>query len=257
MFFSENFRFNNVYSKDMNVILTYSDNSVLTKYGTNYNSQLLSDGSDEVFYSETVTTEDIEFDLIRVDEYQNSIPWTLDSRRKVLDWMITGEFCEFISEDNPELIYYFKCIGVSREFNADMQGIMKLKMKPLSPYAFTPLIVETHRAKSDKLIEFDITNESNVTSKYYPQISILALEDNAYVEIFNTTTSEASLTLNGLKKGERVTIDCKMKSVFDDNGNNQLLKCNRAWLYLKKGKNNLQVKGNCEIEVMAQFPILV
>ena len=162
MFFSENFRFNKIDSKDMGVILTYADNSVLTSYATNYNSQLLSDSnlSDEAFYSETVTTDDVEFNLVKVDRFHNLTPWTLEDRRKVLDWMITKEFSEFVSEDNPELLYYFKCVGVSREFNADMEGILKLKMKPLTPYAYTPMIIESHRANSDKLIDFDIKNES-------------------------------------------------------------------------------------------------
>lgn len=142
--------------------------------------------------------------------------------------MITNEFCEFVSEDNPELIYYFKCVGVSRQFNADMNGTLTLRMKPLSAYAYTPLIVETHRSKSDKIIEFDFENISNVSDMYYPQISILALEDNAYIEVLNTATSEASLTVSGLAKGERITIDGKMKTVFDEKGKSQLQKCNRA-----------------------------
>ena len=245
----------------MNVILVTQEKNILVEHSTSYESSLIGDkalGSvEEVFFSEELKTNNITISLCLVDEVHNPIPWTVEARNKILNWMVTKEFKPFISEDTPEVIYYLKCVGVKKEFSHNMTGLLTLTMQPISPYAYTPIIIQKHMSNDSKIMEFSIDNVSNINDFYYPEIEITSLEDNESIEIYNMTYSNAPFIINNLGEKEVVTIDGLFKTVTNNNNESKLTDCNREWIKLSRGKNFIRVKGSCQIAFKCQFPMII
>ena len=260
MFYSEHFSFDNISSKDMGVILVTQNDDILMEYGIGYESNLNSEKAinsiEDIFFSEEKTSQSIEMSLCLVDDKLIPIPWTLQKRNEILNWIVQKEFKPFVSEDTPNIVHYFKCIGVKKELSADMTGLLTLTMQPISPYAYTPISIQKYKTSNSK-VEFIIDNPSNLHEVYYPQIEIVSLSDNESIEIYNTTVSDTPFVINNLNLNEVVEIDGLLKTVFNDKDEQRLTDCNRAWLKLIRGQNIIKVRGNCLITVKSQFPMLV
>lgn len=260
MFYSENFIFDGKKSSEYGVILVSSENSVLNEYGTSFESNLISDKSltsiEEVVFDEEITTNTMELRIALVDENHLPIPWTVKKRNEILGWLVQDNFKAFSTEDEPEVLYYLKCVGVKKEFAYDLTGMLVLTMKPISPYAYTPIVIEKHKTVKGE-IEFIINNPSNISKKYYPEIEITSLGEGEHIQIFNTVLGGTPFSITNLKDREVVVIDGLLKTVFNQNGESKLTDCNREWLKLIRGQNLIKIKGNCEISIKCQYPILV
>lgn len=262
MFYSDKFIFDNITSDEMGVMLVSFENETLQEYGVSYKSNLQSESlygyGEPFYYDDTKETEELILNIALVDSKGIPKEWTIEERTKIISWLVQDKFKPFISEDEPEVIHYFKCVGVKKKFNSSMKGVLELTMKPSSPYAYTPIVNHSITVKDNQSHSITIDNTSDIAEAYYPQIEVICLKDGGdVIEIFNTSTQSSSLTLFDLKKGERVVIDGLIKSVFNDDGESRLLNTNRNWISLKKGKNIIKVLGESEVTIRCQYPVII
>lgn len=256
MFVSDKFIFNGVHCDDMNISLVSMDSGVVNKYGLDYKGDIVVTKSKETysFYSsENSECEDITLQMCLVDKKCIPLPWDEDSLNNTLQWLIQDDFCEFISEDNEDVSYYFKAISVSKMFTFNKLGYLEVVFKPFSNCGFK---------KFNKKISVDgecnvvIDNTSNINQKYSPVLEIKNKKDRLNIVGFeNLTTKEEEFIVYNLDIDDIVTIDCAMGTVFNQYGDNLLSDCNRRWLKLDRGRNTIKISGHAEITFMCQFPV--
>lgn len=237
IFSSNNFTFNNVYSKDMNIHLVSEDSDILNEYGIPFN---IESDNEEITLSFCYAQED------------TPLEWDYDTTVDFLSWMITDDFCEFVSEDNEDIIYFLKGVGYSKRFTNNMTGIIDVTFKILSPYGYKYYARQV--SKSEK--SFEIYNYSNMDNAYKPVITLSGISSNK-ITLTNTTTDKEPFYIENLTNSDTIYIDNMMGTITDSKGNNRLVDSNRSWIELCKGSNTFSVSGTCNIKVVAYYPIMV
>ena len=55
---------------------------------------------------------------------------------QIMDWLCTENFAPFISDDDRDLIYYFKVINIQKVLKFNNKGYLKVTFKPYSKYVY-------------------------------------------------------------------------------------------------------------------------
>lgn len=237
VFYSNNFTFNNVYSEGMNIHLVSEGSDILNEYGIAFN---IEDDTNEVTLSFCYANGD------------TPLEWSYDVTVDFLGWMITDDFCEFISEDNEDIIYFLKGIGYNKRFTNNMTGIIDVTFKVLSPYGYKHYIREI--SKNEK--SFEIYNYSNIDNAYKPVITLSNISSNN-ITLANTTTGKEFFYIDNLNSSDIIYIDNMMGIITDSNGNSRLTDSNRNWIEVCKGSNIFSINGSCDIKIEAYYPMMV
>lgn len=261
MFFSSEFTFDDIESRDMGVILVSLENDVLSEHSLTYDVDPIIDISNNglegyLYGIENKAPNTIELTLALVDKVGNPKAWTVKERARIFSWMVQEDYKPFVSEDDSEVIYYLKCVGVKKEFNSNLQGLVTFIMQPSSPYAFTPTIEYKYYNTIGKTNSITIDNISNIEKYYFPTIHIYNCGNTGKVEIFNNNTQQR-FTIENLEVDEEVIVDMQMKHIFSSIGVNRLKDSNMNWLGLVRGVNNISFSGEAEFNIKCQFPLLV
>lgn len=257
-FYSEKFLFNDISNEEMGVILVTMQSDVLMEYGIKYKEPLGVDMSkvNHFYYSQNTEIEPITITLALVDINGNPTVWTREDKRKVIDWFVTDTFCPFVSGDDPAVLYYLKCIEYNRKFNSNGQGVIEFTMQPENQYVYTPVIESTYSVKGEKQIS--INNLSNVTDKYYPKIEVIQYgKEKEDIIIENLSVNNEPFVIKNLEENEKVEVDHLLKSIVSNKELFKLKDINRKWVYFKRGLNNIRVYGDCDIKIIAQYPLKV
>lgn len=255
MFIQPNFTFNGVYSLDMNVsicsIQGANGGDILNNIGITYTedySTLNSLIDYMPYYGENfVEPTYIEMNLLVYNpDTMESIDMNDANIEDIYDWLLTDYFVPFISDDDKEIIYYFKVVKIIKTLTYDNKGYLQVTFKPFSNYQY-------RRKEYEKKVEtsalFEIFNYSRKT--YMPIIELINYGDE------ETINKIGEMEIKGLKNGEKIIIDNLSKIVQDKNGSNRFSCCNRKWLELKpKTTNQFTASGNCGIKIICEFPIV-
>ena len=127
IFYSNNFTFNNVYSKNADIHLVSENTDILNNYGIPFD----------------INEEDNEVTLSFCYAYNDTpLEWTYDVIVDFLNWVITDDYCEFISDDNDDIIYFLKGVSYQKRFTNNMVGVIDVTFKVLSPYGYKHYIRE-------------------------------------------------------------------------------------------------------------------
>lgn len=256
IFISDKFYLNNIHSDEKCVVLASTEDSIISEYGIAYNENItLEKGNNYTSYY-NVDNGEIETKILQfylVDEFYNPMIWEENRIKDIVDWIVTDDFVPFISEDNLEKVYFFKCKSIKKMFNWRKQGYLEVEFQPVSQYSYRTFNIRI--LVIDKK-ELPFYNYSNVVDFYKPIIEIENLgNENNVITIKNTTTGDEEFSITGLKNMEKVIIDNQIGYVVNSNDVNLISKCNRKWVRLSKNTSNLEFKGNCNITIKAQFPI--
>lgn len=238
MFYSDNFTFNNVYSRDHNIYLVTQDTGILNEYG--------------LYFNKNEDDTNITLSFCYADEHGNPLEWDCETLKTFLDWMITDEYHEFISEDNSEIIYFLQGVEYKKNFTNEFKGLIEITFKALSPFGYKYSKYETNLNEKT----FDMYNYSNYDNSYKPVITLKNISSDN-ITITNHTTGKTPLEISNLYGETQVYIDNKMGTITGFNGNNLINHSNRSWIELAKGENYLSVEGSCTVLVEAYYPIMV
>ena len=252
MFVQPNFTFNGLYSLDMNVsICSVQNNYLLNDIGVTYEIDYATLNSliDYMpYYGENfVEPTYVEMDLLVYNpETMESLDMSEIDTEAIYDWLLTDYFAPFISDDDKEIIYYFKVVKIAKTLTYDNKGYLKVTFKPFSNYQYRRKEYEKRVANPTT---FDIYNYSRKT--YMP---IIELTNYGNEETINKI---GDMEIKGLKTGEKIIIDNLSKIVQDNEGLNKFSCCNRRWIELKpRITNQIEVSGNCNIKFICEFPIV-
>lgn len=250
-FNSDKFSFNNIHCSSKQVSLLWGDETFI-EYGLNINKPLSYDGSnwkEENEKPQTIT--------LHITHEKNNIAevWSVEKIREIESWLVTEDFVPFVSDDNENIIYYFKVVNIVRKFNQEMKGWLEVEFQPMNNYGYiiqNITLRNVARFLKKKTIPYmSIVNKSDLNKPYYPVIKIDRLDGDLTI---NNITTGQTFTISG--QGD-ITIDNKMKTVMDSDGNNLINSCNRKWMYLDKGENKIQVVGDCTITFMSQYEVRI
>ena len=251
IFLNKDFTFNNKYSADLGVSIITFDNSLFNNTGLEYKINIetehnLSDYNP--YYSQQMAEIDnVELDLLiynpitmqplKIEQYD---------MEELYDWLITDDFVQFISDDEPDIIYYFKTISITKMFTFNGYGYLKVVFKPYSNYRYK-------RVEYQKSINGDSTIEiDNLSKLAYPPIIEITNRGNT-----KTVNKVNGLEVTGLEYLETVIIDNLSKLVQSENGENKFSVCNRRWVTLNANSNNtITLQGRMTVKIICEFPIL-
>jgi phage-related protein len=251
IFISPNFILNGISSKDMKVVIGTTDRGILNDIGIEYvrdvKEENISIDYNPYYVEEFGTPKDIELSLFFYDE-KKSRQLSLEEVdiEGIYNWLITDDFFPFISEDNPDLIYYFKTTQIQKVLTVKKEGFLRVTLKPFSNYAYKKVEIEEEVNGEARIT---INNPSNID--YYPMIKITNTGDE------DTINSINGLIVTNVQYGERLVIDNLTKIVQNEDGKNRFNTCNRNWLKLnKKSDTTLVMNGKMKITIICEFPIL-
>ncbi len=262
---SEHFIFDGVKSSDMGIYLISVDSGLISSPffgGQSPEGEWVQGKSTAYHYG--INKEPIEF-TIQISPLEKE--WTPQLRNKVGRWLIQDMYKPFQTADDMGKTYYAMCTDAPNFELAHNRGYLELTFITNSPYAWSPIYIETFNLLNDttKIIELD--NMSNVTKYHYPkiEISLLNLDGSAtntkQVKIRNLSDGGRELILgvkNDLVGNEVISMDCENEIIKTANPihSNVFSKFNRNWLRLVYGKNRLEVNGRCSLKLKLQYPIL-
>ncbi|HBH3652752.1 TPA: phage tail family protein [Clostridioides difficile] len=259
MFISEKFILNKRTSDSMGVILiTESNNDIFNDYGFMYSEtieKVKSYNDNPTFFKGEKDTSEIVLKICLVDG--NYIPrkWSDYDIEEICAWIKTDDFVEFISEDNVELIYYVKATKIAKKFTDNLEGYLEVTFQPFTNFAYKS-DVKTIIIKENIERKIIINNKSNVQDDYMPIVELINLGDESTINIIKNTSIEGQFEIAGIEKNEKVTIDNLYCTVINSKNENRFEKCNRNWLRLKAGENELKIVGNCKLTIKSKYPIL-
>lgn len=251
MVISKDFILNNITNTSKDVIIVSFESDVLTRMGVPFSRNISSSGeyssNNPVFKKGENEPDDIVLNFMYVNEYYIPQQWTEDKIIDIKEWIITEDFIPFISGDNPNYITYVICTKIENKMTPEMLGVLECTFKPFSHYKYKKYSKTTTVSNVSKT--FTITNPSLET--YKPVVVIKNLGDET------TINKVQDFEITGLANGETVIIDNLMKTVLNSNDENKFSLCNRTWVELAQGKNEVKISGNCEIEILCEFPVLL
>lgn len=248
MFISKDFTFDGVSNNKYNVILVDFESNILNEMGVVYKRNIArEDGSihNPTFSIENGDPDEIVLNLMLVGNNMTPKVWTEEDIINVKKWIIKDEFKPFISNDNPNYIYYFQCSSIRKNFTSKGEGVLEVTFKPMDCFVYKKY---SKTITSNDTSNLSILNPSN--EYYFPIIELTNKGNNSTINKIN------ELEIKGLNTNEKVVIDNLMLTVLDGNVN-KFNCCNRKWLKLTPGSNTLNISGNCEIKILAEFPILL
>lgn len=252
MFIQPNFTFNGIYSRDLGVSIVTFDDGILNNMGIEYISDIsMEQGLNEYhpYYAENISDiSEIELNLGIYNPFTMKPMNITEIDMEVLyDWLITDNFAPFISDDDIDLIYYFKVVRIQKFLSFNGEGCLKVSLKPFSKFAYRR-----------REYEFDITNEKtidifNLSNKlYYPMIEITNKGNKSTVNKIN------DMEIIEMNTNEILIIDNLSKLVQNTNNENRFNCCNRKWIKLEpKKENQLVLSGNMNIKIICEFPVVL
>lgn len=248
MFISDKFIFNNVSCVEYNVRLVYFDNEIVNDMKIPFVISASSDSNDEkypVYKQEFSAPDQIVLNLAYVDNTGNLATFSSEAFRRIKSWLRTDFFAPFITEDYPDYVLYLKCVKIQDKLTFGNQGFIEVTFQPYTHYFYKQFETSV------------ILNGDNV-------LSIENISDEVCYPIImaETTSSENNIIKIGnmeldLNINEPVTVDNRMLTVLNDNGQNRLSCCNRKWIKLLPGGNNIELNGYGKLQIKAEFPVIL
>lgn len=248
MIVSDEFTLNGIKGSDEDVYLVTFDNDILISKGIPFQRDISSDGYSQLnplFKDEDVVPDDIVLNFMyAINDMAQQ--WTEDKIIKTKKWMITEDFIPFVTQDNPDYIYYLKCKKLENKMTPRGLGVLEGTFVPISHFAYKKTYHKVTVTESTNIL---LTNPSS--TDYKPVVRIKNLGD------VSTINKIGDFEITGLATNETVVIDNLILTVENLNGENIFSKCNRNWFKLLPGENEYNVNGYCEIEILCEFPIVL
>ena len=248
MFISDKFMFNGVSCDEYNVRLVYFENNIVNDMKIPFSVSVNSDSKDgiyPVYKEETNIPDQVILNLAYVDETGNLATFSNEIFKRIKTWLITDSFAPFITEDYPDYVLYLKCVKIQDKLTFGNQGFLEVTFQPYTHYFYkqfeTVILLSGDNATTIENISREVC---------YPIIK----QKTAY-DIINTIEIN-DMTLK-LQLNEPVSVDNKMLTVLNANGENRLSYCNRKWIKLLPGSNNLKLYGYGKVKIKAEFPVIL
>ena len=224
MFVNPNFTFNGIYSQDMNVSIATFDTNMFNDIGIEYTSDI-SIENDLVeynpYYTESFSeSSDIELNLVIYDSTtMEAIDIDLVDMEQIMDWLCTENFAPFISDDDRDLIYYFKVVGIQKVLTFNNKGYLKVTFKPYSKYAYRR---REYEIEVNGNTSIEIFNHSRTI--YCPIIEVTNLGDTSTINNANDVFKVLDNLVNTVDKLNELTNEMDVTDDMTDEERTEKIK---------------------------------
>ncbi len=258
IFKSDKFIFNGINSEEMGIRLVDSQTrDILNEYSIPFAETIKIENSfngNPLYTYEYSAPEKVELEFCLANDYGKAYEWTQAWEEKIVSWFMQDKFCEFISMDYPDLVYYLKGTKVSRKRDKELKGMMIVEFQP---YFKHPIRKLKKSVFSNGEIEFLLNCDSSYKDLIYPIIKVEPT-GKGKLEIKNLSIADSeSLIINDLENEEKLIIDNNIYLVVNDKEQNMFHKVNREWFKFRAGKNKIRITGNAKVEFLANIEVRV
>lgn len=246
MFIEPNFIFRGKDCKEFNVQIVGVNEDVLNYKGKPYSRTINKESiANNIAYTqEPNDTEEFTLNLALLDKNDLPMTWTTEIYNRICDWLISDSFEQFISYDDLTLVHYVMVTEIKPKLNYRQLGWIEVTFKPLDNFRYK-ILERDELVFGSKVIE--IFNESKNTLEPLITLENLGTKNNIiYINDF---------MISGLEENEVVYIDNYMTNVMNDEDENRLYLCNRQWIKLQPGINQILVKGDCNVNIYCEIPM--
>lgn len=246
MFVEPYFIWRNEDCRKYNLSIVTTSKDIINEFGIPYSRTLNKEDITTSYMYTHQEDEPREFTLslalIGYDE--QPMTWTNEVYENIANWLISDDFEQFISYDNLNKVYYLMVTKIQKNFTYDNKGWIDVTFLPLNTYGF-----EIKKIERTVLGE-ELINIKNPTRKDYEPLIIIE-NDGTNRSIVHIN----DFVITGMGENEVIYVDNYMTNVINQDDENRLYLCNRRWIKLKPGMNQLLVEGDCTITIYCEFPI--
>jgi len=184
--------------------------------------------------------------------------FTPEKRMELSKWLCKEYYCDYISEDNPNLIYEVIMTNQADLTTfSNLQGYFTIQFRASSPWGYSPTYLETFDLSEITVpTTITINNLSNCVKYLYPEIEFTLSDTNTGISLSNLSNGGETFTFTNLTVNEKVYINNDRKQIISDLGLYRLGNFNRKWFRLIYGVNQIQVTGKCSLSFRYRFPLL-
>lgn len=240
------FIYNNIPSEDFGLYIGEFDSSVIKTDMASTNIEFIQDHiserSENFIYKVIQSEKNISFDL-------NLFSYDYLSKSDISyvdNWLFANKkpkplvFCQ-----GDMSTYTFHAIFSNNQivYHGNRAIGFKCKVVLDSTFAYENKQTEVISVFSDESTKVRFNNLSGGINYLYPEISWTCNKDNGMLEIINSSDNNRRFFIDGLKTGEKITID-KWQQIDSSLGLLRRDNCNGGWLRLRNGINILSVKGD-------------
>jgi len=184
--------------------------------------------------------------------------FTPEKKMELSRWLCKETYCEFISQDNPNLIYEVIMTNQSDLLTfGNLQGYFTIQFRANSPWGYSP-VYQNNFDLSEITIPTVITinSYSNAVEYLYPEIEFTLSGTNTGISLKNLSNAGETSTFINLTVGEKIYINNERKQIISDLGLYRLGNFNKKWFRLVYGINRIEITGKCTISFRYRFPLL-
>ncbi|MGV2640145.1 hypothetical protein GNF86_01645 [Clostridium perfringens] len=251
------FEFDGKKSKDRNLKMVVIDNkSEEDKFGVEQEIIEEDNGTDTpLFLGIKRKPQSLKISIMKMNKYSRPLPYTDKELDEICRWLFKKEYKPFIPWDNTGMVYYVIFTKGTDFFNCAKEGYINLEMRLNAPYGYSNLFNNDYRIKGEKVI--DIYNGSDIDNFIYPDIEFELRDNSTDLTIKNLSLGE-TMEFNNLVSNDHIMIyneGLKDMVSLKDKSRNIFQHSNKQFIKLQYGLNRIQVKGNCRIRFLYQYPI--
>ncbi len=204
----------------------------------------------------------LEFNLVfGVDPYMIKMDQHLDRYEMdaIANWLIGNDTFKWLEIEQPDLetIRYHCIISELKPIQLSwLPWAFSAKIQCDSPYGYMHSM--SFQYASNGTVKAKLISRSTIHKMYYPKVEI-DLNGSNTISIINRSCNNAEIKFSNLPRssGLKISVDNALgKIVSSDVSYSNLYKhFNFQWFPLKKGVNNIEIVGKCNVKFICEFPV--
>jgi phage-related protein len=259
VYLSTYFEFRGKNSKDFNLQIVTLEDTFEETFGFKKEIQSEQNGNGKIItHKMNIKAGEIrELRLAFADENDITTKATFDERNPIVKWLqTTSTFFPIYFDEQPNHCYYINVVEALRWDNFSEKGYLTLKIVFLYDFMFTRPYWKILNAVSGTT-NFTVFNESNLD--IVPLSPYMTISPRSTTITINNLSTNQSVTFSNLDPTKKLLLEIdndlqQYNGFYQDIGYNTF---NYEFLKLKRGMNQLQIVGNCIINMKLSFPIAV
>lgn len=182
--------------------------------------------------------------------------FTSQRRFEIAKWLVSDEYKPFKTYDDLSKTYNIISTGASDLMTGGgNKGYFTMKFKTDAPWAWSDEEESVFDLSAITVpTKISVENKSNVLKYYEPEMEF-TLVGSTGVSFKNASNGGETLGFTGLQNGETVYVDNDKGDIVSNTGLYRLSNCNRKWLRLVQGLNEIEVTGKCIVAFRCKFPL--
>lgn len=175
--------------------------------------------------------------------------------REVTNWLCADTYQELAFSSNLDRRFFVIAIEEPQIYHTGYnEGYIEITFRCNDYYQYSKEYIDDFNL-SENTPEGTIIEIKNLGDTILrPRLEVENLVEGQKIQIFNQTDRNKEFSIEGLKKDEKVFIDCEEEEIFSSLPNTYRYdNHNDEWIELVFGTNRLKVIGQCKLRFLYRF----